>query len=164
MKLNWQICLTLTAMLLTACATTPAPTRSPLSVPGPQNSPLQVPSPLRTPVPGPASKIVPFRLNKPIVEGVDKVNGTGPAGVPVVLADVTFGGNALGTATIGSDGTFVIKTPVLEKSHQVGLALGNLTGTRWSPEDFYPTGYQGSEAMLVPQVGFFYDTAMIQAK
>ncbi len=51
---------------------------------------------------------MPFKLERPILTGATEVRGTGPAGVPVFLADVTFMGESLGTGTIGSDGKFAV--------------------------------------------------------
>jgi hypothetical protein len=162
MKSNWLVCLTLALMLLlVACKspTTPSPTHSPLPTSSPLKTPTPAPSSVPTPVP---EEIVPFRLDKPIVEGTDRVSGTGPAGVPIVLVDVTFMGPILGSGVIKSDGTFVINVPTLEKAHRIGLAIGDLSGTQWAAEDFRALEYRGDEPQQVPQVGFFHDTAMVQ--
>ncbi len=133
------------------------------TVPGPQptNSPVTPDvSPLDSPVAVPAS-VVPFRLERPLTAGATEVRGTGPAGVPIFIADVTFMGEPLGTGTIGPDGKFVIKVQPLIDGHRIGLALGILDGTPWKPEDFYLHDYYGPDAMQAPQVGFFHDTAMV---
>lgn len=165
MKSNWLVYLTLVlVLLLMACKspTTPSPTRSPLpTAPSPLNAPTVPPSLVPSPVP---EEIVPFRLDKPIVEGTDRVTGTGPAGVPVMLVDVTFMGPVLGSSVIKSNGTFVIEVPTLEKAHRVGLAIGDLSGTKWTLDDFRALEYRGDEAQQVPQVGFFHDTTMVQEK
>jgi len=149
------------ALLLAAC-TSPAPAPAPTLVQSPLHvSPLN-PSPLNTP--GAVIPVVQFRLNKPIVEGDDQVSGTGPAGIPIVIADVSFMGEALGTGKIGPDGKFSIKVPVLEKNHRIGLRVGELAGTRWKIEDFDPKGFWGDEATQVPQEAFFHDTTLVQAK
>jgi hypothetical protein len=151
---------TILALLLAAC-TSPAPAKStPVQSPL-RTSPLNL-SPLNTP--GAVIPVVPFRLNKPIIEGADHVSGTGPAGIPIVIADVSFMGEALGTDKIGPDGKFSIKVPVLEKNHRIGLRVGELAGTRWKAEDFDPQGFWGDGATQVPQVAFFHDTALVQAK
>jgi hypothetical protein len=43
----------------------------------------------------------------------------------------------------------------------IGLALGELVGTQWKPEDFSGTEYRGKGATQIPQVGFFYDTVAV---
>jgi len=139
-------------------------------VPYPINTPAALPSggayPVNTPeaIPSAKGKITPFHLDKLLFEGTTQVTGTGPAGVPISLQDVTFMGTVLAQTVIGSDDTFMFQVTALEKNHRIGIALGDLTGTRWKPEDFNNAAYQGEEPMLVPQVGFFYDTALVQAK
>jgi hypothetical protein len=90
-----------------------------------------------------------------------EVHGTGPAGVPIFIADITFMGEPLGTGTIGPDGKFTVSVKPLPDGHRIGLALGVLTGTQWKPEDFYLQEYYGPDAMQFPQVGFFHDTVMV---
>jgi hypothetical protein len=141
--------------LLAACDVTtpgPQPTTSPV-VPGV--------SPLASPLLSSAASVVPFRLDRPIMAGDTEVRGTGPAGVPIFIADVTFMGEPLGNGTIGSDGTFVVKVKPLPDGHRIGLALGVLNGTKWKPEDFYLQEYYGPDALQAPQVGFFHDTVMV---
>jgi hypothetical protein len=105
--------------------------------------------------------ITPFRLVKPVVAGVTEVSGTGPAGVPIMIVDITVMGNILGQGTINDDGTFVIIVPVLEKDHRIGIALDNLDGTPWTPE-FFTDAYAGEEAYMSPMIGAFYDTSLVQ--
>ena len=103
-----------------------------------------------------------FELDKTVEAGATQVKGRGPAGVPVMIVDITLGGNVLGTGTIGSDGTFVVDLySELESLHRIGLALANLAGTQWDEMDFRDERYFGSLALNVPQVGFFYDTHFI---
>ena len=142
------------AVVLAAACAAPAP------VAQPQRSPVQM-SPLPSPLPTTDSAGVPFKLERPIPAGATEVRGTGPAGVPVFVADVTFMGESLGTGTIGPDGKFVVAVKPLEANHRLGLALGNLEGTAWKPEDFYREAFYGPEAMQVPQVGFFQDTVLV---
>lgn len=107
---------------------------------------------------------VPFRLNRPIIEGSKSVSGVGPPGVPIRIQDVTFMGTLLGETTIAADGTFQITVEPLEVGHRIGVSLGDFTGTEWRTEEFQSPAYHGPEAMQVPQVGFFHDTASVQAK
>ena len=108
---------------------------------------------------------VPFRIDKPVREGDTRVTGSGPAGVPIILADVTFYGEVIMEGQIGADGKFVFDLPKpLEKGHRIGIALGVLEGTQWKQTDFTNQGYFGSEFQAVPMVGFFYDTFMVAEK
>ena len=140
---------------LTCCGEkTPTISESPLASPlSTMQSPLSVPS---TPV-------VPFLLDKPIVVGATRVTGSGPSDVPIMLSDITFGGPVLAMGTIDRDGRFELELgKPLEANHRIGITLGNLTGTRWQPEDFFDKGFHGDQALSVPQIGFFFDTYMIR--
>ena len=144
------------AFVLTACS-------SPAPVPQPKQSPVQA-SPLASPLPASDKAVVPFVIERPLVAGATEVRGSGPSGVPVFIADITFMGEPLGTGTIGPDGKFAIQVSPLPASHRIGIALGVLEGTAWKPEDFYPEKFFGPGAMQVPQVGFFHDTEMVPAQ
>jgi len=91
------------------------------------------------------------------------VTGSGPTGVPIVLLDITFGGRLLASGVIDRNGRFELEVgEPLEARHRIGIALGDLTGTGWQPEDFSDEKFYGDEALNVPLVGFFFDTCMIQ--
>lgn len=138
------------------------------SVMTPTNKPLitaSYPPPIQNKLVNPIPKdTAPFGIDKPIFEGTTEITGKGTPGVPVILYDVTFMGAVLGQGTIQSDGTFKILVPALEKGHRIGLGIADLTGTKWKVEDFQNPGYNGNEAELVPMVGFFFDTTMVQEK
>ncbi len=150
MSFKKLVCSLFLLLLFAACAS-PRPTSSPLLSPD---------SPIETPVESPA--VVPFCLDKPLSEGDTKIRGTGPAGVPVVLVDVTRMGALLGSGEINDAGTFSIVVPQLEASHRIGLSVGNLSEMEWDREMFYPEGYRCDNPMQVPQVGFFYDSALVE--
>lgn len=143
--------------VLTAACTPAAPS------PRPQISPLVAVSPLASPGAIPSS-VVAFRLDRPILAGATEVRGSGPAGVPIYIADITLMGEPLGTVTIGTDSRFSISVRSLEAGHRIGLALGVLINSQFKPEQFYPIEFHGSEAMQLPMVGFFFDTAAISEK
>ena len=153
MKSNYvfvMLILTVVSLAFAGCVA-PQPTVSPLTTDV---------SPVNSPPPTPTNTVQ-FKLDRPILPGATEVRGTGPAGVPIFIADVTFMGDPLGTGTIGADGKFVVTVSPLADGHRIGLALGILDGTRWKPEDFYLPAYYGPDSMQAPQVGFFYDTVMV---
>lgn len=114
---------------------------------------------------GSSIPVVPMRLNKPVQEGAVEVSGSGPAGLPIIIADVTFMGEELGSGQIDANGNFAIKLgKPLEKDHRIGIGLGDLKGTQWEKEPFSDPGFFGDESMQIPMVGFFYDTAWVQPK
>lgn len=144
--------------MLAACAPrTPEAAVSPLTSPlGGEDSPLATPA---------GDEKEAFQMDKPLVAGMKTITGRGPAEMPVLVADVTGGGEILGRATTNRRGEFEIRLNApLEARHRVGLTLGDLTGTGKQYEDFYSEEYYGDEALLVPQVGFFFDTAMVREK
>jgi hypothetical protein len=138
---------------------TPSAPESPLIKP---SSPLSSEA-IQSPLPAPAVRdVTPFQLDKPIPVGSTRVTGRGPAGVPIMLLDITFGGPLLSVGEIGQDGTFelTLEEP-LPAEHRIGLAHGNLEGTGWQPSDF-TSEFNGDEARSVPQIGFFFDTYMVR--
>lgn len=151
MKLNYVFVMLIVMSLVVTGCSAPQPVASPLAA--------NV-SPLASPLPA-AITVVPFKIERPVLPGATEVQGTGPAGVPIYIADVTFMGDPLGTGTIGADGKFVVKVQPLTDGHRIGVALGILDGTRWKPEDFYQPAYYGPDSMQAPQVGFFHDTVMV---
>jgi hypothetical protein len=143
---------------LTPISTT---TTSPLSQsPVPTESAPTLQSPLLSPASSP-SEVVPFRIDGPVKAGDTLVNGTGPANVPTQIQDVTFMSRVLGENTTNDQELFSIAVPDLEGAHRIGLALGNLNGAAWSEADFYDEAFHGDDAMLVPSVCVFFDTAMV---
>jgi hypothetical protein len=155
-------------LFLVACApSTPSSTQgapvtaytSPSPSPYPYSNSSAYPgdsSPTRDP------NVKPFRLNKPVIEGATIVTGTGPAAVPILLQDVTFAGAPLGETVIGMDGTFTFQVAPLGARHRIGVTLGNLETTNFSSESFTNPSYQGDEAMLLPQISFYYDTTLVK--
>ncbi len=164
MNVSKYIFISLLALTFAACSpsTTPMPSKTQLD--------LTVEN-LETPYPYPDIKptkripainnTVPFRLNKPVIEGTQEITGSGPPGVPIMILDITFMGNILGEGIIDKDGTFIIQVPTLEKNHRIGLTIGYLDGTEWTPEDFYFPDFNGDEPLQVPMVDFFFDTTMV---
>jgi hypothetical protein len=107
-------------------------------------------------------EVVPFKLNKPIVEGATEVTGTGPPNIPILLEDISFNGLILGQTVIREDGTFTFEVEPLEKAHRLGLATDDLTNTKWSEGNFEDPGFWGDEARNIPNIGFFYDTTNVR--
>lgn len=107
--------------------------------------------------------IVPFVLDRPLEPGATVVSGSGPANVPIVIANVFLMGEIIGEGTIGADGHFSFPiSPTLETGHWIGIALDNLTDSEFAYEDFYAQGFRGPGAEQVPQVGFIYDSEFVR--
>jgi hypothetical protein len=141
----------------TACSSeAPQPLES--IVVAPSASPLDSPI---VPVAQP-SKVVPFQLDRPLRAGATEISGSGPEGILIVLEDVSFMGAFVGSGTTDESGRFQVTfSEPLESRHRIGLTI-DVGGTSWTPDDFSSEAFHGEEALLVPQVGFYYDTAMVR--
>ena len=149
----------LLVVALSACApatSTPRPLESPVGIAvSPLASPLNA-TEAQTPV------IVPFEFDRPLRAGATKVTGSGPPNVVIVLQDVTFMGEFVATGKIDENGRFSIALPApLEARHVIGITI-DVDATTVALGDLSSQGYRGPEAQSIPQVGFYYDTAMVR--
>ena len=169
MKKQFSVLFLAFAFALVACGGQPTGAVTPLPYPEPQsfaseNSAYPAPGPTADPNAPPVA-VVPFHLNRPIPVGASEVSGTGPAGVPILIADVTAYGEVLAQGIIQEDGTFVIALPYpIEANHRIGLSLNDLAGTGWSEDTFSDPGFVGEEFKLVPMVGVYYDSVLVEEK
>jgi hypothetical protein len=177
---HWLIILLAALLLLAACqSAVPQPSTSPTpegaaAYPPPRQPVVAGPYPAppvveNLPYPPPRTdeidpNAVPFQLDKPLVEGATQISGSGPAGVPIAIFNVTLMREYIAETRIGADGRFSVQVPALTKGYRIGLALGALDGTEWTEESFQNKGYFGVEARTIPMVGFFYDTAQVKGK
>jgi hypothetical protein len=135
----------------------PAPTTPSYALP---DSSYPAPPASPTPRKGTDVMLVPFRIQKPVLAGTTQVTGTGPANIPVTLANLSLMGEILGETTIQPDCTYTIHlSKPLEKNTWIGITYSNLKGTQWVPNDFVNPAFRSEGAQQVPQVGFFFDTA-----
>ncbi|MBG0786387.1 MAG: hypothetical protein H0S79_14920 [Anaerolineaceae bacterium] len=100
-----------------------------------------------------------FSINTPLNSGDLVVTGTGPAGVPIILIDATEVGELLGTTVINEDGTFQFDLANgLIEQHQIGIQLGDLTGTDLNANDFvYNDNYY-----VRPLIGIMFDMVLVE--
>jgi hypothetical protein len=127
----------------------------------PTNAPYPIP-PSPTINPGTPVKVVPFRINKPVPDGATEVSGSGPANIPITLADITMYGDVLGQTAIKPDGSFVFTlSKPIGKGHLIGVALSDLKNTKWVTANFNDPGFKGDAPRQVPLVGFFFDTVEV---
>ena len=104
-KISWLIILVL--LSLPGCRTPASPPSS-----TPQTSPLASPlsvsdSPVMTPLPTADPALVEFQLDGPLMAGETQVSGTGVAGVPIIIMDVSRM-TEIGSGTVDSDNRFSI--------------------------------------------------------
>jgi hypothetical protein len=170
---RWGPSLALMAGLwLVACTGTPtvAPTSAPNTVgleggyPAPTVAVDVAPSgyPAQTSVPPTPLGAVPFVITRPLIEGMTAVTGTGRAGVPLLLQDVSFMGAPIAETTVDSEGQFSFNLAApLERNHRVGITIGDLSGTNWNIEELLSPAYWGPGAQQLPQVTFYWDTELV---
>jgi hypothetical protein len=100
-----------------------------------------------------------FVLFEPVYGGDILIEGTGPAGIPIILIDVTNMGTQLGETIINNEGEFrfELSNPV-QSGHTIGLQLGDITNTDLNPQDFLysPTYYDR------PQIGVLFDIVHVK--
>jgi len=100
-----------------------------------------------------------FNLSKPIISNDTIVTGSGPAGVPINLVDVSELGVVLAETVIKSDGTFTFNLEMsLPAKHMVGLMLGDLTGTNLDPNDYI----HNDTYYVRPMIGILFDIAPVE--
>ncbi len=126
--------------------------------PAATNTPLVKVSPLVSPLRGGAVR---FQLDRPLKAGDTIVKGKGPAGIPIIIDNVTTMGSELGAGVIGPDNRFAITVSPLEANTRIGVKLGNLDGTGHTYEEFFTPEYQGDGAQNIPLVDNYLDTVLV---
>jgi hypothetical protein len=100
-----------------------------------------------------------FTINRPININSSTVSGEGPAGLPIILVDVSEVGEVLAETIIDENGvfTFQLTTPLIQ-NHIIGIQLGDLTGTNYNEAD-----YQYSDSYFErPLVGILLDMVTVE--
>ena len=99
-----------------------------------------------------------FKITLPVSAGDIVVTGTGPVGVPIILVDVSEVGELLGSTVINEDGTFTFElSKGLSGNHQIGLQLGDLTGTDLNENNYvYNEDYYSK-----PFIGILFDMVLV---
>jgi len=149
-----QLCAFALILLTIAGCASPQPTVSPLIVTSPLDK--HGASPLATP--GALPQGPRFTLTLPVKVGDTVLRGTGKAGVPVRVVNVTQSASELGSGTIGADGKFEIRlNQPLVAGERIGLMLGDLGGTRLQNTDFLAgPGYQD-----IPLIGIVFTSTLV---
>ena len=100
-----------------------------------------------------------FSITKPIKDGDTIIKGDGPAGVPIILVDVTELGTLLGETIINDEGVFRfdLDKPV-QRGHTIGIKLGDISNTDINPADYqYSSTYYDR-----PQIGILFDMGNVE--
>lgn len=159
------------AIFVVGCSsTTPTSQVSPLATPATVSvEPTSFDSALPTPEEASPGETVlveglVFSLDEPLTAGDTEVTGTGPKGIPIVIADLTLMGEVMGRGTIGPDGRFEIQiAPPLIVNHRIGVMLdAESIELEFTQEvlDQLET-FKGKNAITIPRIGAVFDAASV---
>lgn len=162
--MRWYIIFVVLSMLLVGCGGTPSPVTPPDSETNPAYPEPAYPEPavLTDSYPAPTA-VLPqgpeFTINTPVVASDTAVTGTGAAGVPIRLINLTAGGETIGEATVDADDSFTIDVRgEMQAGDRIGLMLGTIEGTNLNREDFL----RGPGYVDIPLVGIVFVTALVE--
>lgn len=148
----------LAILILGAASCGPVQNGNSLPTTDEESYPIQTSSPLQIeayPIPTSQTGIL-LAFTTPISQNDSEVHGVGPAGLPIVIQNITLMGEQVGAGIIAEDGTFSIPV-TLQSNIRIGLSA-DIESFGLTSEDIQ----LGSGAMTVPLVGFFYDTVRIE--
>lgn len=161
----------LVAFLLTACASsssiqenTPTPEKTTAVPAYPGAYPAATVAVVTTPIayPAPPYSNLPegpqFTIDQPVRLSTGQVTGTGPAGVPIRIVNITRGAIDIATVTIGADGTF--RAPLSETfvGDRIAIMLGDISGTGLDRNQFLRgPGYEDW-----PLIGILFASATVE--
>lgn len=103
-----------------------------------------------------------FRLDLPLEPGATLVTGQAPPGLALIVADVTYNGEVLGSGAAGDDARFSIEVAPLRPGNRVGITFGEIEeglSLVDMAEKYYL--YRGEGFVNLPNVGIFYDSALV---
>lgn len=99
-----------------------------------------------------------FTIDEPLDPNSTTVTGTGPAGVPIKLVDVTTMGEELALTTIDENGNFSFSLDKpLTSGHAVGLMIGDLSNTDFNYDEFT----YSDEYIDKPMIGTLFYIAVV---
>jgi len=96
-------------------------------------------------------------LNEPLLAGATQVSGWGPAGLQIIIVDVTMGAEQIGATRIEANGTFEAKVPPLPEAHRIGIMSGEALPTEVKRNI---SELWGPGAIELPMIGKVYASAM----
>jgi hypothetical protein len=152
------LCLT----VLASCGSLPvSPMPSPTSSIQTTPDPYPYPAPPATGAYPPAEprQGPPFTIDGPVTAAEGLVRGSGPAGVPIRIVNITRGAEEIATVTIGDDGRFSATIAgKVSSGDRIGIMLGDVRGTRFNREDFLSgPGYQD-----IPFIGIIFTSILVE--
>ena len=107
------------------------------------------------PAPGDEDGVL-LAINQPINAGDTMIHGVGPAGLPIIILNITFVGEQLGAGVIDEDGTFSIPVVPIPEGVRIGVTADSDVTDSLEVEIL-----PGEGEISVPRVGYFYDSVVI---
>lgn len=99
-----------------------------------------------------------FTIDEPVDPNSTTVTGTGPAGVPIKLVDITTMGEELALTTVDENGNFSFSLDKpLTSGHAVGLMIGDLSDTDFNYDEFT----YSDEYIDKPMIGTLFYIAVV---
>ncbi len=166
--MRWFSFILLATLLLSGCAETPsvpaatATTDAAVTTgatPTGESYPVPAyPEPTALGAYPPPTEVLPqgpqFTINTPLRVADGQISGTGQAGVPLRIVNITQDSTVIATTTIGDDGTYSVAISGVSANDLVGIMLGDTQGTTLNPNDFLRgPGYQD-----LPLIGIVFDS------
>lgn len=103
-----------------------------------------------------------FRIDQPLAANATEVTGQAPPGLTLGIMDITFNASTLGAGVSDADGRFIIPVSPLPAGHRIGLAITAVPegqALEQMPDTYFP--YRGEGFMNIPNLGLFFDTALV---
>lgn len=104
-----------------------------------------------------------FQFDTVLQAGQTLIAGQSPPNLSLAILDITFNGVILGVGPSDENGRFEINVSSLPEGHRIGVTIGELPlGKTMSDisNELYP--YRGDGFMNVPNLGIFFETALVQ--
>lgn len=103
-----------------------------------------------------------FEFDLPLKAGDTTVSGQSPESLPLAIVDITYNGLILGTGQSGDDGRFSITVSALTEGNRIGITVTELEDMTYEEMVNTYFNYRGEGFMNLPNVGIFYDTAIVE--
>lgn len=103
-----------------------------------------------------------FRIDQPVSAGATEITGQAPPDTALAIIDITFNGAVLGSGRSDANGRFAIPVTGLVEGNRIGVGVGELAASQTieqMAEFYFP--YRGEGFMNIPNVGIYFDTALV---
>lgn len=103
-----------------------------------------------------------FRIDVPLSAASNVVTGQAPPNLAIAVADISSGGELLGSGVSDAEGQFRIGVSRLPEGDQVGITFAELQpGKTYAEmsEEYFP--HRGDGFMNIPNIGIFFDSAIV---